>query len=137
MTPLRTVLRRWGRRGDAGSAEIILTLPLCLLLLLLVVQVAVWAHAQHRTQAIATHTLSALRAADATPATGRARAEELRGDLGGDLLRGVEIEVERGPDTARVSVGARIIGPLPGWKPRTRAEMHAPVEAPPGPEGAR
>ena len=114
--------------GDRGSADLAISLAVCFFLLMLIVQVGTWAHAQHRAQAIAEQTLSALRAADATTATGTARAEQATTDLGGELLRHTTVEVERGTATARVEVQAVVRGPIPGWAPPVHAELSAPVE---------
>ncbi|MUL41595.1 hypothetical protein FZ103_10475 [Streptomonospora sp. PA3] len=120
--------RRLRGRGDRGAAEAAISLAATLVLVLIVVQVALWAHAQHRAQAIAQQSLAALRAAEATPATARARAQQIRTDLGGALLHDVDIDLQRGPTRARVVVAASTTALLPGWTPTVRVRLSGPVE---------
>ncbi|GAA4898317.1 TadE/TadG family type IV pilus assembly protein [Streptomonospora salina] len=115
-------------RGDRGAAEAALSLAATFVLVLAVVQVGLWAHAQHRAQAVAEQSLAALRGADATTATARVRAEQARTDLGGHLLRDVDIDLQRGPARARVQVRAEVTALLPGWAPSVAAELSGPVE---------
>ncbi|MBB4934404.1 hypothetical protein F4561_005224 [Lipingzhangella halophila] len=113
---------------ERGSTDLVLVLPLAMTMVMVLVQLAMWAHAQHRAQAMAEQVLAATRAADASTATGEARASEVTEDLGGRLLRGTDVSVTRTTATATVQVRAFIRGPVPGWEPPVHAELSAPVE---------
>lgn len=120
--------RRPERERGSAEAEAAISLTACFLLLTLVVHIALWAHAQHRAQAIAEQVLAATRAADATTATGQRRADAVTVSLGGDLLREITVDITRTPATAHVTVEASIQGLVPGWNPEVRAALTAPVE---------
>ncbi|WP_436888475.1 TadE/TadG family type IV pilus assembly protein [Nocardiopsis dassonvillei] len=97
-------------------------------MVLAVAQVGVWAHAQHRTQAIASQTLVAARAFDGSAASAHGRAEQAREQLGGGMLHRMEVEVDRTADLARVRVAARTVSLVPGTGLPVSAEMSGPVE---------
>lgn len=121
--------RRWWRaREDRGSAEPLFVLPLVFVMILGVVQAGVWAHAQHRVQAIASQTLAAARAFDGTTASAYARAGQAQEQLGGGALHQVEVEVDRTVELARVRVRGQGMSLLPGVKVPVTSEMSGPVE---------
>ncbi|MEV2279424.1 TadE/TadG family type IV pilus assembly protein [Nocardiopsis sp. NPDC049922] len=120
--------RGWGRGSDRGSAEPLFILPIVFVMVVGVVQVGVWAHAQHRAQAIASQTLAAARAYDGSTALARERAEQAQTQLGGRVLRRVEVEVDRTVEAARVQVTARSASLLPGVGLPVSSEMSGPVE---------
>ncbi|WP_435107149.1 TadE/TadG family type IV pilus assembly protein [Nocardiopsis synnemataformans] len=114
--------------SDRGSTELVVATPLMLLLLVLVVQVALWAHADHVAQTIAQHGHAATRGVEATEADGHTRATEVATQLSGDLLDGVDIEVERTATTATVRVQASVPTMIPGLDWPVNAEVSGPVE---------
>ncbi|MCY9785177.1 pilus assembly protein [Nocardiopsis sp. EMB25] len=120
--------QRWGSRSDRGSAEPLFILPIVFVMVVGVAQVGVWAHAQHRAQAIAAQTLAAARAFDGSTALAHERAEQAQTQLGGGMLRRVEVEVERTVDLASVQVTARSASLLPGVGLPVASELSGPVE---------
>lgn len=114
--------------GDRGSAEPLFILPLVFVMLLGVVQVGLWAHAQHRTQAIASQALAAARAYDGSTASAYERAEQAREQMGGGMLRQVDVQVDRGTEQAKVRVKAHTTSLLPGIGLPVSSEMSGPVE---------
>ncbi|OLT26907.1 hypothetical protein BJF83_20080 [Nocardiopsis sp. CNR-923] len=97
-------------------------------MVLAVAQVGVWAHAQHRAQAIASQTLAAARSFDGSTALARERAEHAQTQLGGGMLRRVEVEVDRTVQAARVRVRGQVVSLLPGVDLPVASEMSGPVE---------
>jgi hypothetical protein len=97
-------------------------------MVLAVVQAGVWAHAQHRAQAIASQALAAARAFDSTAAGAYERSELAQQQLGGGVLQGVQVDVDRGGDLARVRVTGRAVSLLPGVAVPVSSEVSGPVE---------
>ncbi|MEU3214189.1 TadE/TadG family type IV pilus assembly protein [Nocardiopsis alba] len=120
--------RWWGSRSDQGSAEALFVLPLAFVMVLSVVQVGLWAHAQHRAQTVAAQALSAARAFDGTTAAAYERAEQAHDQLGGNVLREVQVEAERGPEQARVRVSGQAPSLLPGARVPVSSQVSGPVE---------
>lgn len=120
--------RSWRAREDRGSAEPLFVLPLIFVMILGVVQTGMWAHAQHRAQAIASQTLASARAFGGTTASACARAEQAQEQLGGGALHQVEVEVDRTVELARVRVRGQGMSLLPGVKVPVTSEMSGPVE---------
>ncbi|WP_075926992.1 TadE/TadG family type IV pilus assembly protein [Nocardiopsis sp. CNR-923] len=116
------------RQDDRGSAEPLFILPIVFVMVLAVAQVGVWAHAQHRAQAIASQTLAAARSFDGSTALARERAEHAQTQLGGGMLRRVEVEVDRTVQAARVRVRGQVVSLLPGVDLPVASEMSGPVE---------
>ena len=118
----------WGSRSDRGSAESLFILPVLFVLVLAVVQVGLWAHAQHRAQTVASQALSAARAFDGTTAAAYERAEQAHDQLGGNVLRQVRVEAERGSEQARVRVDGQAPSLLPGARVPVSSQVSGPVE---------
>lgn len=114
--------------SDRGSAEPLLILPLVFVMLLGVVQTGLWAHAQHRAQAIASQALAAARAYDGSAASAYEQAGQAREQLGGGMLRQMEVDVRRGAAQARVRVEAQTVSLLPGVALPVVSEVSGPVE---------
>lgn len=113
---------------DRGSAEPLFILPMVLVMLLGVIQVGVWAHAQHRAQTIASQALAAARAYDGSTASAHEQAEQARQQLGGHMLRQVDVHVGRGTNQAWVRVEARAVSLVPGVGVPVVSEVSGPVE---------
>lgn len=127
-TPVR---RRPGPRSsgsDRGSAEPLFILPLVFVMLLGVVQTGLWAHAQHRAQAIASQALAAARAYEGSAVSAYEQAGQAREQLGGGMLRQTEVDVRRGAAQARVRVEAQMVSLLPGVSLPVVSEVSGPVE---------
>lgn len=116
------------RHKDRGSAEPLFILPITLLVLLAVVQVGLWAHAQHRAQTVASQTLSAARAFDGSTDIASVRAEQAHDQLGGGVLRAVRVDVDRSADLAHVRVSGRALSLLPGTRIPISSQVSGPVE---------
>lgn len=119
---------RQARDRDQGNAELVAATPLMLGLLVLLVQVGLWAHAQHVSQTIAQHGAAATRALDSSDAQGHARATEVADQLAGELLQEVTIGVQRTDTTATVQVNAYVPTPVPGLDLPVQTVVSAPVE---------
>ena len=116
---------------DAGSTELVVATPFMLLLLALLVQVALWAHADHLTQTIADHGHAQTRVLEGTEEQGQARAQEVADQLRGDLLSELTITVERTDTRARVQVQASVPTVLPGLNWPVSSQVSGPVERAP------
>ncbi|MBR8741430.1 hypothetical protein DSY14_06775 [Nocardiopsis sp. MG754419] len=98
------------------------------MMVLAVVQMGLWAHAQHRAQTVASQALSAARAFDGTTTAAYERAEQAHEQLGGSVLRQVRVEAERGPEQARVRVSGQAPSLLPGARVPVSSQVSGPVE---------
>jgi len=127
---LRGLARRW--RGDrgAGSAEIVIAVPLLMLLILLIVQFAIWAHASSVAQATAEEALAAARVQGGSAATGQQRAAQVLGQIGGAVLIHPQILVTRTGATATVQITgtAEEVLPVPGLSLPVHITVTGPVE---------
>ncbi len=126
------MLRRGSREdvqgGDQGGTESLFVLPAVFVMVLAVIQVGVWAHAQHRVQAIASQTLASARTIEGSTAAAHRRADIAQEQLGGAMLDQVEVDVTRGSDRAEVSVRARAVKVVPGVDLPVSAQISGPVE---------
>lgn len=113
---------------DSGSTELVVATPAMLLLLALLVQVALWVHADHLTQTIAQHGHAQARVLEGTEEQGHARAQEVAGQLRGELLQELTITVERTEAQARVQVSASVPTVLPGLVWPVSSQVSGPVE---------
>src|SRR5690625_1044878 len=116
---------------DSGSTELVVATPAMLLLLALLVQVALWAHADHLTQTIADHGHAQTRVLEGTEEQGQARAQEVADQLRGELLSELSITVERTDTHARVQVQASVPTVLPGLDWPVSSQVTGPVERAP------
>lgn len=116
---------------DRGSTELVVATPVMLLLLALLVQVALWAHADHLTQTIAQHGHAQTRVLEGTEAEGQARAQEVADQLRGELLQELTISVERTGEQARVQVNASVPTVLPSLDWPVSSQVTGPVERAP------
>src|SRR5271166_6825502 len=84
----RAKRRRAGRDRGAGSAEIVIAVPLLMLLILLIIQFAVWEHAEAIAHATAEEALAAARVQGGTAAGGQQRAAQVISQIGSSVLVG-------------------------------------------------
>jgi hypothetical protein len=110
------------------SLELVLATPLLGLLILLAVQFAVWQHAQHVAQAAAGQGLAAARVRGGTSAAGRAEADRVLQTLGGRVLHGVRVTVDRHGGSVRVEVSGVAEAVLPGLRLPVHAVAAGPAE---------
>jgi Flp pilus assembly protein TadG len=127
--------RRGGRgrlRGDrgAGSAEIVIAVPLLMLLILLVIQFAIWEHAEAIAHATAEEALAAARVQGGTAATGQQRAAQVISQLGSSVLNGPQVSVTMtaADVTVQVTGTAEQVLPVPGLSFPVTATVTGPVE---------
>lgn len=125
---LRRDARKRVESSDRGSAEPLFILPLVFVMLLGVVQVGLWAHAQHRAQAIASQALAAVRAYDGSAASAYEQTAQAREQLGGGVLHQFDVRINRGTERAQVRVRARTVSLLPGGGLPVVSEVSGPVE---------
>jgi len=126
----RGLARRW--RGDrgAGSAEVVIAVPLLMLLILLIVQFAIWAHASSVAQATAEEALAAARVQGGSAAAGQQRAGQVLGQIGSSVLLSPHITVTRTGATATVQITgtAEEVLPVPGLSFPVHITVTGPVE---------
>ncbi|WP_256448860.1 TadE family protein [Nocardiopsis akebiae] len=103
-------------------------IPLMFLMLLGILQYGLWTHAHHRAQAVATEALAAARAFGSSAGEGRARGHAMAEDMGGTILRDVQVRVERGDATTSTSVDGTAISLVPGWNPSVSTTLSGPTE---------
>jgi Flp pilus assembly protein TadG len=124
--------RRFRLGGDrgAGSAEIVIAVPLLMLLILLVIQFAVWANAESIAHATAEEALAAARVQGGTAASGQQRAEQVISQIGSSVLAGPQVSVTMTPAdvTVRVTGTAEQVLPIPGLTFAVTATVTGPVE---------
>jgi hypothetical protein len=108
--------RRAGRDRGAGSAEIVIAVPLLMLLILLIIQFAVWEHAEAIAHATAEEALAAARVQGGTAAAGQQRAGQVIAQIGSSVLTGPQVSVTMTPADVTVTVTgtAERVVPLPG-----------------------
>lgn len=121
--------RAGGDRG-AGSAEIIIAVPLLMLLILLVIQFAVWEHAEGIAHATAEEALAAARVQGGTAAAGQQRAEQVISQIGSSVLTGplVSVTVTPADVTVEVTGTAERVLPVPGLSFPVTVTVTGPVE---------
>ena len=121
--------RLGGDRG-AGSAEIVVAVPLLMLLILLVIQFAVWANAESIAHATAEEALAAARVQGGTAASGQQRAAQVISQAGSGVLIGPQVSVTMtaADVTVRVTGTAERVVPFPGLSFAVTATVTGPVE---------
>ncbi len=121
---------RAGSDRGAGSAEIVIAVPLLMLLILLIVQFAVWEHAESIAHATAEEALAAARVQGGTAADGQQRAEQVISQIGSSVLTGPQVSVTMTPAdvTVRVTGTAEQVLPIPGLTFPVTATVTGPVE---------
>lgn len=131
----RRFRRRWrvDERGSA-TAELVIATPVLLLLILLVVQFAVWQHSVHVAQAAASEGLAAARVQGGTAGSGQEEANLVLSQLSQSVLVHPSVHVDRGANTATVTVTGEAQAVIPFLHLPVRATASGPVERfrPPG-----
>lgn len=116
------------RRSDAGSSvvEVAVLLPLMLLLLMVVVQVALWFHVRAVMATAANKGLDATRVDGGSVGQGELAVTDFLGNTG--AIDNVDVEIERGTDTARVEITGDVVSLLFGVPLSVTVEAEAPIE---------
>jgi hypothetical protein len=122
--------RRAGGDRGAGSAEIVIAVPLLMLLILLVIQFAVWEHAEGIAHATAEEALAAARVRGGTAASGQQRATQVISQIGSSVLVGPQVSVTMTPAdvTVEVTGTAERVLPVPGLSFPVTVTVTGPVE---------
>ena len=119
-------------RGDrgAGSAELVIAVPLLMLLILLIVQFAVWAHASSIAQATAEEALAAARVQGGSAASGQQRAQQVLSQIGSAVLISPRVSVTRTATTVTVTITgtAEEVLPVPGLALPVSITVSGPAE---------
>jgi Flp pilus assembly protein TadG len=120
--------RRESERG-AATAELVIAAPLLLLLIVLVIQFALYLHAAHVAQAVATQAMTAARLQGGSVASGQAEAASVLTQLGHGLLVHPQVAVTRNATVAQANVTAQVEAVIPFWHLGVHATVAGPVEA--------
>jgi Flp pilus assembly protein TadG len=118
----------WRRDDGSASVEFMVAVPLLLLMVMFIVQGAVWSHATHVAQAIATRALDAARIQGGSAAAGQAAAAQAIQALGSGVLRDLQIRITRTATRATVEVNATATSVVPGVHWAIHTQVSAPVE---------
>ena len=126
----RAKRRRAGGDRGAGSAEIVIAVPLLMLLILLVIQFAIWEHAESIAHATAEEALAAARVQGGTAASGQQRAAQVISQIGSSVLVGPQVSVTMTPAevTVEVTGTAERVLPVPGLSFPVTVTVTGPVE---------
>lgn len=126
----RAERRRAGGDRGAGSAEIVIAVPLLMLLILLVIQFAIWEHAEGIAHATAEEALAAARVQGGTAASGQQRAAQVIRQIGSSVLTGPQVSVTVTPAdvTVEVTGTAEQVLPIPGLTFGVTVTVTGPVE---------
>jgi len=122
--------RRAGGDRGAGSAEIVIAVPLLMLLILLIIQFAIWWNAESIAHATAEEALAAARVQGGTAAAGQQRAQQVISQIGSGVLTGPRVSVTMTPADATVIVTgtAERVLPFPGLSFAVSVTVTGPVE---------
>jgi len=122
--------RRAGGDRGAGSAEIVIAVPLLMLLILLVIQFAIWEQAEAIAHATAEEALAAARVQGGTAASGQQRAQQVIAQIGSSVLDSPQVTVTTTPAdvTVEVTGTAERVLPVPGLSFPVTATVTGPVE---------
>ena len=126
----RAERRRAGGDRGAGSAEIVIAVPLLMLLILLVIQFAIWEHAEAIAHATAEEALAAARVQGGTAAAGQQRAAQVIAQIGSSVLTGPQVSVTTTPAdvTVKVTGTAERVLPVPGLSFPVTVTVTGPAE---------
>jgi hypothetical protein len=121
--------RLGGDRG-AGTAEVVIAVPLLMLLILLIVQFAIWEHASAVAQATAEEALAVARVQGGSAAAGQQRAAQVLGQAGSAVLVGPQVSITRTAASATVQITATAeqVLPFPGIRLPIKITVAGPVE---------
>ena len=103
--------------------------PLLLLLIVLIIQFALYLHAEHVAQAVATQAMTAARLQGGSTAAGQAEASSVLAQLGHGLLIDPHVAVTRTATVAQANVTAGVEAVVPFWHVGVHATVTGPVEA--------
>lgn len=106
--------------------EVAVLLPLMMLLLMAVVQLGLWFHTRAVMTTAAQKAVEATRVDNGSTAEGEQAADEFLTHA--QALRDADVEVERGPETASVSISGNVVSLMFGASIPISVTVDAPVE---------
>lgn len=106
--------------------EVAVLLPLMMLLLMAVVQTGIWFHTRAVMTTAAHKAADAARVDGGTAADGEQAADDFLSNAG--ALRDQNVEVDRGPDTATVSISGQVVSLIFGAPLGISVTVEAPIE---------
>lgn len=117
-------------RNDDGAAavETVVVIPAVLLVIFLSLQIAMYSYARSIALGAAQEGLSTARSYDGSAGAGAARARDFIARAGGDSLSGAGVSVNRGAETATVTVTGDSLSLIPGLQWRVSQTATGPVE---------
>lgn len=120
---------RRGARG-ASTLETVLIAPVLLLALMAIVQFGLYFHAKNVAEQAAQEGAAAARAFDGTEDSAKGVTEDYLTALGESTLQGRTVSVNRGPQTASVTVRGTALSliPIPGLTLQIDVTAAGPVE---------
>lgn len=120
------------RERGASTVELVAFTPLLMLAILVVVQLSLTWYGNELAGAVAREAARVVRTGGGEPASidaARARAVEFAGQIGGNSLTDITVDVTQPNDlTVRVTVTGRAVEIVEGLAPRVSATVQGPVE---------
>ncbi|MBN1173097.1 MAG: pilus assembly protein [Micromonosporaceae bacterium] len=129
----RRLAVRWRRvsvRRDAGAgtAELVVAMPLLLLIIMVVVQAGVWMHATHVAQAAASRAANVAAAYQSSADAGQRAGKDTLAALGHTILQNPQVTVTRTATEVRVEIIGTANAVVPGVHWSVKAVVVRPVE---------
>lgn len=107
------MLRNRDERGAVSLGQMVVIAPALLFGLMLIVQAGLYFHARNVVEQAAQEGAAEARAFDGDEASARQRALNFLGALGDRALTNRDVTVNRGPETASVTVSGDVISLVP------------------------
>lgn len=127
--------RRRDERGITSVTQAVIITPLLLFSILLIFQFGLAYHAKQVAQAAAQEGAATAKRFDGTAGAAENAARQILGTMSAELFADRSVEVQRGAETATVTVRGRIVQVVPGFRYRIEETASSPVERyvpPPG-----
>lgn len=122
------MLRNRGERGAVSLGQMVVIAPALLFGLMLIVQAGLYFHARNVVEQAAQEGAAEARAFDGDEASARQRALNFLGALGDRALTNRDVAVNRGPETASVTVSGDVISLVPFVSWSVSESASGPVE---------
>jgi Flp pilus assembly protein TadG len=122
-------VRRRDQRG-ASTLEMVLIAPVLIFALMAIVQFGLYFHAKNVAEQAAQEGAAAARAFDGTESSAQGVTEDYLTALGESTLQGRSVSVNRGPQSASVTVRGTALSliPVPGFNLQIEETASGPVE---------
>jgi Flp pilus assembly protein TadG len=115
-------------RGASSVAEMVLVAPALLFALMLIVQFGLFFHARNVAENAAQEGAAAARSFDGTEAAAKDKTSQYLQALGPQTLKDRSVSVDRGVETATVTVSGTVISVVPGLHLHVEESASGPVE---------